>query len=118
MARILVIDDDLDLRAMVGRMLQSAGHEVVLAADGKEGVEQYRVSPTDLVLTDIYMAGQEGLETIIELRRSDPEITIIAMSGKPEARTMLSIAKRLGAVAMLQKPFSLEQLLQEVEKAL
>jgi DNA-binding NtrC family response regulator len=118
MARILVIDDDLDVRATVGRMLQSAGHEVVLAANGMEGMEQYRASPGDLVITDIYMPGQEGLETIIGLRRRYPEIKIIAMSGKPAGGTMLSIARRLGALAILQKPFSLEQLLQEVEKAL
>src|SRR5260370_6370769 len=66
MVRILVIDDDADMRAMLEQTLNSAGHEVALAADGREGVEQYRREPADLVITDIYMPHQEGLDTIIE----------------------------------------------------
>jgi DNA-binding NtrC family response regulator len=118
MARILVIDDDDQLRPLLERMLQSAGHEVLVAANGRIGVEIQRSNAPDLVITDIYMPTQEGLETIIELRHHSPSIAIIAMSGKPAAPTMLAIAKRLGAIGFLQKPFSLEQLLQAVEKAL
>ena len=118
MARILVIDDDADMRTLLEQTLQSAGHEVVLAADGREGVEQYRASPADLVLTDLYMPNQAGLETIIQLRKESPGVRIIAMCGKPTAMPMLSAAQRLGAVALLEKPFSSDQLLSAVEKAL
>jgi DNA-binding NtrC family response regulator len=117
-ARILVIDDDADMRALLEETLTSAGHEVVLAADGRQGVEQFRTRPADLVITDLYMPNQEGLETIIQLRKQAPGIRIIAMCGKPTAMPMLSAAERLGAVAVLQKPFSPDQLLAEVEKVL
>jgi CheY-like chemotaxis protein len=118
MARILVIDDDADTQALLERILRSVGHRVVPAADGREGVGQYSAQPADLVITDLYMPNQEGLETIRELRRRFPEVVIIAISGKPEAATMLSIAHTLGAVAVLQKPFVAEELLAAVGKAL
>jgi len=118
MARILVIDDDADMRELLAETLRSAGHEVALAADGREGVREYRAKAADLVITDLYMPNQEGLETIIELRRCFPEVAIIAMSGKLAAATMLSIAQKLGAVAVLQKPFVADELLSAVGKAL
>ncbi len=118
MARILVIDDEPDMRVLLEQLLKSAGHEVILAADGKEGMEQHCTSPADLVITDLYMPNQEGLETIGELRRRFPEVAIIAMSGKTAALTMLSVAHKFGAVGILQKPFAADELIAAVEKAL
>ena len=118
MARILVIDDDEAIRTMLRHALQKAGHEVFLGANGREGIDQYRANQPDLIITDIYMPGTEGIETIIEFHRRSSEIRIIAMSGKPTADVMLGIAQRLGAVAVLLKPFSIGELLQAVEKAL
>ncbi|MGH7969719.1 MAG: response regulator [Limisphaerales bacterium] len=118
MATVLVIDDDPDVRKLVERMLRSAGYEVCLAADGEEGIRQYRAHPADLVITDLYMPNQEGLETIVQLRSRALNLPVIAMSGRPEAGTMLTVAKHLGAVFVLQKPFSVEQLLEAVEQAL
>src|SRR5260221_1697721 len=118
MARILVIDDDPDMRDMLGQTLKSAGHEVALAADGQEGVHQCRARPADLVVTDIYMPNREGLETIMELRNGFPDIAIIAMSGRATAGTMLSIARKLGAEEVLQKPFVTEELRTAVERVL
>jgi CheY-like chemotaxis protein len=111
MARILVIDDDADMRALLEQTLKSAGHEVALAADGAEGVAQYRTNPADLVITDLYMPNQEGLETITKLRLHYPGIKIIAMSGRTAATTMLAIAEKLGAVEVLQKPFATVEVL-------
>jgi DNA-binding response OmpR family regulator len=118
LARILVIDDDPDMRAMLEQTLKAAGHEVISAADGSEGVERYRTSPADLVITDIYMPKQDGLETIREFRRRFPEVRIIAMSGRALAVTMLSIAQDLGAVAVLHKPFAADDLFAAVERVL
>ena len=118
MARILVIDDDSDVRATVEQTLKSAGYDVILAADGSEGVQHYRANPADLVITDLYMPNQEGLETIRELRSRFPEVAIIAMCGRPTGSTMLSIAQKLGAGGVLQKPFVAEELIAAVEKAL
>jgi len=118
MARVLVIDDDLDTRMLLEETLKSAGHEVVLASDGKEGLTIYHTKPADVVITDIYMPGKGGLETIIELRQSYPEVPIIALSGTGAARAMLSIAQKFGAVAVLQKPFAAQDLINTVTNAL
>lgn len=118
MAFILVIDDDPDTREVIQGTLEAAGHEVVLATDGKQGVQMYRARRADLVITDLYMPGQEGLETIKQLRMEFPESRIVAMSGKPTGGTMLSVAQRLGAAAVLAKPFLPAELLSAVEQAL
>ena len=118
MARILVIDDDADTRAMLEQILKRADYEVILAADGREGVERHSTGPADLVITDIYMPKQGGLETIREFRMRFPEVSIIAMSGKALAVTMLSIAQDFGAVAVLHKPFAAEELIAAVANAL
>jgi DNA-binding NtrC family response regulator len=118
MARILVIDDERDMRVLLEQVLKSAGHEVILAADGREGMEQHCTRPADLVITDLYMPNQEGLETIREFRTRFPKVAIIAMSGKTAAVTMLSIAQKFGAIGMLHKPFPTDELIAAVEKAL
>jgi DNA-binding response OmpR family regulator len=117
MARILVIDDEAAVRTMLDQILRAAGHEVALAADGGEGVVQQRAAPADLVLTDLVMASQQGLDTIIQLRREHPKVAIIAMSGKPAGGTLLDIAHRLGT-SILTKPFSAQELLTAVRSAL
>jgi CheY-like chemotaxis protein len=118
MAPILVIDDEPDLRTFVELVLQSVGHEVTLAADGKEGMERHRTSPADLVITDLYMPNQDGVETIRELRSCFPEVAIIAMSGRAVASTLLTISQKLGAVGVLQKPFTADELIAAVGKTL
>jgi DNA-binding NtrC family response regulator len=118
MARILVIDDDSDMRLLLEQTLGPAGHEVVSARDGREGIHQYRTEPAQLVITDLFMPNQEGLETIIQMRKDFPEVSIIAMSGRTGASTMLAIARRLGAIGVLEKPFDPDQLLRAVDVAL
>ena len=100
------------------QILNSAGHEVALAADGREGMERHRTCPADLVITDLFMPKQEGLETIHEFRTRFPDVAIMAMSGKAVAVTMLSVAQKFGAVAVLHKPFSADELIATVAKAL
>ncbi len=80
MAQILVIDDDPAIRATIEQILQSAGHAVISAADGREGVEIFAANMADLIITDLYMPNQEGVETIRELRARFPKVVIIAMS--------------------------------------
>src|SRR5260370_39735366 len=118
MGRILGVDDEGDMRAVLEEMIRGGGDEGVLASDGRDGVAKYRARPADLVITDLCMPNQEGLETIVELRRDFPGVVIIAMSGKTFARTMLSIARRLGAVEDLMKPFQPAELLSAVARAL
>src|SRR5438270_13957327 len=102
MARILIIDDEALVRTMIERILTRSGHEITLATDGKEGVEKYKIAPANLVLVDLVMPTQEGLETIIQLRRECPTLPIIAMSGKPAARVLLDLAQRIGTATLLK----------------
>lgn len=120
MARILVIDDEEPARRMLREALELAGHEVVEARDGQEGLQRYRAAPTDLVITDILMPGKEGLETIMEFRRRVPGIKIIAFSGGGQMGNLsfLEVAKRLGAQRTFQKPFNLRAVLDTVREVL
>jgi DNA-binding NtrC family response regulator len=118
MTRILVIDDDVEMRSMLEQTFAAAGHEVVLAADGKNGLREYRAQPAGLVITDIFMPEKEGLETIGELHREFPTVKIIAMTGKPGAGNILDVAKRLGAIKTIEKPFRPDEILRVVEEVL
>ena len=108
MARILIIDDDPDMRSLLEQTLKRLGYEIEMAADGKEGLKLYDAKPADVVITDLYMPTKGGLETIIELRRRSPQLPIIALSGTGAAEKMLSIAQKFGAFASIHKPFSAE----------
>jgi len=118
MPKILVIDDDAEMRLFLREMLGMEGHEVVLAADGEEGLAEYRAAPADVVITDLFMPNKDGIETINELLQEFPDAVIIAMCGQPQAGPMLSVAVQLGAVEFLCKPFSCQEMLVALEKAL
>jgi DNA-binding NtrC family response regulator len=116
--RILVIDDDQAVRFTLEAILTSAGYEVMLADTGISGMRLYRTAPPDLVITDIIMPDQEGIETIIEIRRKDPGAKIIAISGGGRYANghFLELAMGLGANAALAKPFDLDELLAVVQR--
>jgi CheY-like chemotaxis protein len=120
MARILVIDDDNEVRGMVKRMLEREGHQVIEAADGNAGTALYRETQTDLIVTDIVMPQKDGWETIADLRRQFPDARIIAMSGGAEigAHSYLIMGKRLGADRILEKPVRKEALMKHVVELL
>jgi len=120
MARILIIDDDSKVRGTYLRILEHAGYEVVVAADGKEGIKTFREEPPDLVITDIVMPEKEGLETIMELKRDFPDVKIIAISGGAflEPKDYLEMAKLFGAMCTLAKPIEREELLETVQEYL
>ena len=120
MARILVIDDDEQIRGVVRRILERAGHEVQDIADGEAGVRLYRDHPADLVITDIFMPPPDGLQTIRRLRREFPEVKIIALSGGDRSGTLdlRDRAEVLGASRTLRKPFEMSDLLKVVHELL
>jgi CheY-like chemotaxis protein len=104
MAEILIIDDDPQMRRLLRRLLSETGHIVQEAANGEDGVSLFRQQHPVLVITDIVMPVREGIETIGELRRIDPKLPILAISGGgPEI--YLRSAALLGATAVLEKPF-------------
>jgi CheY-like chemotaxis protein len=112
------MDDEADTRILIEEILESAGHEVILAVNGLEGMRQYHSMPVDLALVDLFMPKQEGLETIKKLKQQFPNFPIIAMSGDALALPLLAVAQRLGATEVLQKPFSPEELLAVIKLAL
>ena len=120
MARILIIDDEDELRSMLRQMLEQTGHEVTEAVNGAEGIQLYEQDRPDLIITDIIMPEKEGVETIIALRRADPDLPIIAISGggRLEATDFLTMTKKLGARRTLSKPFRRDQLLEAVGECL
>ena len=120
MAQILLVEDEEQLRSMLRIVLEDAGHEVEEAGNGKEAEDSYRRRSAELLITDIVMPGEEGIETIIKFRNSFPDVKIIAMSGggRTDAQNYLDLAKRLGADHTLAKPFSNGDLLTSVNLAL
>jgi CheY-like chemotaxis protein len=120
MARILVIDDDEQVRGAIRRILERAGHTVVDVADGEAGMRAQREQPADLIITDIFMPGQDGIETIRQLRREFPGGKIIAISGGDRTHTMdlRKDAGLFGASRTLGKPFELTELLKAVSELL
>jgi len=119
MAKILIIDDDAVIRTAMGVTLGNAGYHVSMAADGREGLKQHHASPANLIITDLFMPEQEGIETITSLRRNSPRVPILAISGEHAASlSMLAVATELGAAQVLQKPFDTETLLFTVKKLL
>jgi DNA-binding response OmpR family regulator len=116
MARILVIDDEAELRRIIRIALEQAGHEVIEARNGDDGLRQHDDAAADLIITDIMMPETDGIETIIALRRHNPCIKIIAISGGGRVgdTNFLTLAAKLGADQVLAKPFRREQLLETV----
>lgn len=120
MARILVIDDEPLVREMLEVRLSRGGHEVVVAADGDKAMALHRKDPADLVITDIFMPEKDGIETIQEMLRDNPDLRIIAISGGSRVGNMdfLNVAAKLGASAVLKKPFDYDRLLKEIDDCL
>jgi two-component system, chemotaxis family, chemotaxis protein CheY len=118
-ARILIIDDDELLRRVLAKSLVHAGHTAVEAADGRQGMDLIAATAIDIVITDLIMPVQEGVETILRLRRERPELPVIAISGgTANANLYLDIAAKIGARRILAKPFTPQELLQIVDEVL
>ena len=119
MARILIIDDDDQVRKMLRLTLSAAGFDVIEAQDGKMVMRIFHQDPlVDLVITDLVMPEKEGIETIIELRRDFPKVPIIAISGggRIDPYDYLILAKKLGAQITLEKPFSRKEIIDAVNE--
>ena len=121
MACVLIIDDDPTIRSLVGGIVEAMGHTVVEARDGRAGVEIFSKEKIDLVVTDIVMPEQEGIETIGAIRRLNRTLPILAISGSATiggAGDYLRAAAALGASATLQKPFSADLIIDAIDRLL
>ena len=120
MKKILVIDDDVQVQTTLQKILTREGYAVILAADGKQGLQHYQAQHIDLVITDLIMPEKDGIETIVALRRQVPDVKIIAISGggRVDKKYHLTIAEQFGARKVLPKPIERQVLLQAVEDVL
>lgn len=116
MPKILIIDDNDDLRDTLTLMLEDEGYGAIAAKDGRGGVLAFQQARPDLVLTDVIMPGCDGIEVIRQILAIDPKARIIAMSGKSMIGNEyhLRMAKHLGATRVLSKPFEVEDLVRTV----
>jgi len=116
MALAVVIDDDAQVRCLVTMMLKRAGYEVAQAKDGGEGIELCLSLDPEVIVTDIFMSRQDGIDVLREAKARTKQPRVVAISGgSPRLQVdFLQVAENLGADAIVQKPFTPSQLLQAV----
>lgn len=120
MANILIVDDDPTLQVIAGELLRAEGHDVVSVGDGLEALKALVAITADLVVLDMLMPNMDGLETIIEMRRSHPAVKILAISsgGPMGPHDLLRTAKLFGADDTLVKPLAFSTFGAAVERLL
>jgi DNA-binding response OmpR family regulator len=124
-ARILVIDDERQIREFLAYCLEREGHEVIALAEGSKAADVHLDEPVDLLITDLYMPNQDGLRTIQVLRSTSPGLPVIAISGgnidaRMSAQDSLELAAGIGvgATRVLSKPFGGRRLIEIARKML
>ena len=120
MSSILVVDDDTQVLDVMSEMLRLEGHNVSIAENGQQAVNQMRDARFDLVITDLIMPEKEGFETIADIRKNSSELPIIAISGGGRVGPMdyLETARFISADATLAKPFGHQELITTVSDLL
>jgi YesN/AraC family two-component response regulator len=120
MERILIIDDESQIRSMIRLILEREGYTVEEASDGIEGIRLFREKPVDLIITDLIMPNKDGIGMIVEIKKEFPSVKILAMSGgglnRPEG--YLRGAQKVGAACTLSKPINRQELLRAVKDTL
>lgn len=119
--RILIVDDNQDILSFMQAALETAGYEVQTAPEGAQAIALLTKRRADLLITDIFMPGQDGIETLRECKTRFPQTRIVVMSaGGASSRKLdyLPAAALIGANATLRKPFNVDQLLDTVRKVL
>jgi len=121
MALILIVEDDPQIRLLLQETLQLEGFETATAENGAQALQLYQQRRPDAIVTDILMPEKEGLSFITDLRKSDPNICIIAISGgaqKLAPGCNLELASMFGANHTFEKPLDMEAMLQVLHKEL
>src|SRR3954447_19030935 len=117
MARLLVVDDEKNIRVRLASFFESCGHKIQTAENGKQALDALAVGPFDLVLTDYKMAQVDGLELLHQIKRQAPDTVVILMTAYGTIENAVA-AMKAGAYDYLTKPFSLEQIQHVVDRAI
>ncbi len=107
--RILVVDNDVDIRTELAEFLETKGYQVEVAGDGREALDMIKAAPADAMITDIKMPGGDGYELIRQLRAMDPVIPIIIIAGHI-SQSDINQAKNFGVTKIMKKPISVRKL--------
>lgn len=120
MKSILVVEDDDAYRRSLDQILVRSGYSTVLATNGREALAAYDPEKIEAVVLDLIMPDIEGIETLTKLRRSFPNVKVLAVSGGGQigAKDYLGLAAKLGAKATLAKPFSTEAFISALQRVL
>lgn len=120
MSRILVVDDDPISRQILRAMLEKEGHVVSEAEDGVKAVNNYDKGSVDLVITDIFMPEKEGVQTVRELIKENPDVKIIAVSGGSSSANYDSLdwIKMFGVKYTFTKPFNSKAIIAAIDDLL
>jgi len=130
MNKILVIDDEKDIRMVLKQVLELAGYDVELAENGKDGLAKLEGKGADLVITDVIMPGIDGVATVRQIKEAHPDLPVIVISGggnvAPAAydpgaistSAFLESAKKAGADRTLTKPFDRHEILGAIKELL
>ncbi|MFK5914883.1 MAG: response regulator [Woeseiaceae bacterium] len=115
--KILVVDDNLELLQIINDFLIDNNYDVVCCEDGEQAIEKNEAFDAEIILTDIVMPKIDGIELLVKMKKKQPELYIIVMSGgnRGHADNYLHMASDLGANAVLHKPFALAKLLEKIE---
>lgn len=115
---ILVVDDDESIRNLYKHVLTQQGYQVQTALNGIEAVEKAAATLPNLIILDLIMPEQEGIETLLQLHSKHPEIPVVTISGAIGANEYLHVSSLLGARVALQKPIRPETLVSTVKSVL
>ncbi len=113
--KILVVDDEADVRAELAEYLETKGYRVEVAGDGRDAFDRFEAAPADGVVVDIKMPRGDGFELIRRLRAIDPDVPVIVMTGH-FSETDRAKAEELGAAVMMEKPIVLRRLTQLLKR--
>lgn len=116
MTRILVADDDQDVRAALRVALEIEGYEVEAVPNGERAMQAHEKRPADVLITDLFMPERDGFETLKYFRTRNPGMRIVVISGwkRWQKTDHLAVARRAGADAILRKPFTPAELLDKL----
>jgi YesN/AraC family two-component response regulator len=121
MARILVVEDEELMRDMLAELFKDQGHNTATASNGIEALKAIEEDNFDLIVTDIVMPEKDGLSVILQTKRDNKNIKVIAISGGDKTfsgKSYLKIARNIGVERTIDKPFKREKVLQAVEEVL